>query len=101
MRRIRPISLNVVPDEDLEAANCAQIVISAYTAAMVLGRDERQALEAATRAWRERNLYASPEEGPPAVAVIIAHRDGARVVLDGNSGFPFNKQIPGSREAWR
>jgi hypothetical protein len=74
MQRSRPISLNVFPDEDLEAGNLAQLVIDAYTAAVAVTHDERKAFDSAVRAWRERNPNASPEQGPPAVATIICHK---------------------------
>jgi hypothetical protein len=74
MQRNRPISLNVLPDEDLEASNLAQMVINAYTIAMSLTRNEQKGFDAAVRAWRERYPNASPEQGPPAVATIICER---------------------------
>jgi hypothetical protein len=70
----RPIGLGLSADEDLEACNLAKLVINAYTTAMLFTRDERRAFEAAVRAWRERNPFASPEQGPPAVAPIICHK---------------------------
>jgi hypothetical protein len=74
MQRNRPISLNVLPDIELEASNLAQMVMNAYTTAMTVTRNKQKAFESAVRAWRERNPNASPEEGPPAVATIIRHK---------------------------
>jgi len=74
MRRDRPISLNVLADEELGASNLARLVINAYTTAMAVTRDDRKAFESAVRAWRERNPNAPPEEGRPAVATILCHK---------------------------
>lgn len=74
MQRNPHISLNVMPDEELEASNLAQMVITAYTTAMAVTRNEQKAFDAAVRAWRERNPNASPEWGPPAVATIISQK---------------------------
>jgi hypothetical protein len=73
MQRNRPISLNDLPDTELEASNLAQMVINAYSTTMAVTRNEQKAFDSAVRAWRERNPNASPEEGPPAVATIICH----------------------------
>jgi hypothetical protein len=74
MSRVRPDSLNAIPDADLEATICAQIVIHAYTVRMAAARNEREAFDTAVRAWLERNPNASPEEGSRAVATIICHK---------------------------
>jgi hypothetical protein len=74
MQRNLPISLNVIPDEDLEATNLAQTVINAYAIAMAVTRNEQKAFDSAVRAWRERNPDASIEEGQTAVATIICHK---------------------------
>ena len=74
MRRDRLISLNAPPDEELEASNLARLVINAYTTAMAITRDDRKAFESAVRAWRERNPNAPPEQGRPAVAMILCHK---------------------------
>ena len=50
------------------------MVITAYTTAMAVTRNEQKAFDAAVRAWRERNPNASPEWGPPAVATIISQK---------------------------
>jgi hypothetical protein len=69
-----PISLNVRPDEELEASNLTHLVINAYSIAMAVSRNEKKAFDSAVRAWRERNPNASPEQGPPAVATIICQK---------------------------
>jgi hypothetical protein len=74
MQRTCPISLNVLPDEDLEASNLAQLVINAYSMTMSLTRNEPKAFDAAVRAWQERNPNAPSDQGPPAVATIICHK---------------------------
>jgi hypothetical protein len=74
MPRMRPISLNVIPDLDLEARNTAQLVLNAYKTTMVFSHNEKKAFNAAVRAWRERNPNASPEKGPATVASIICHK---------------------------
>jgi hypothetical protein len=74
MSRVRPISLNIIPDVDLETTNIAAIVLNAYTAVMAVSRNEQKAFAAAVRAWRERNPTASAERAPPAVATIISHK---------------------------
>jgi hypothetical protein len=74
MARHRPISLNILPDEKLEVGTLAELVLDAYTSAMAVTRDDRRAFDAAVSAWRERNPKASPEQGRPAVAMIICHK---------------------------
>lgn len=74
MSKHGPISLNVVPDADLEASNTAHVVLNAYTTAKTVSHDEIRAFDAGVRAWRERNPNAAAEEGPPAVASIICHK---------------------------
>lgn len=74
MHRSLPISLNVLPDEEFETGNLAQLVINAYTMAMSVTHNEQKAFDSAVRAWRERNPNASPEQGPPAVATIICQK---------------------------
>jgi hypothetical protein len=69
-----PISLNVVPDADLEATNTAHVVLNAYTTAKTFSRNEKKAFDAGIRAWRERNPNAPTEEGAAAVANIICHK---------------------------
>jgi hypothetical protein len=66
MRRTLPISLNILPDGDMETRNCATLVLTAYTIAMATHRNERKAFEAAIRAWRERN-----PEAPEGAALVL------------------------------
>jgi hypothetical protein len=73
MQRNWPISLNVRPDVEYEG-NLTQTVITAYTMAMILSRNERMAFDSAVRAWRARNPNASSEDGATAVASIICHK---------------------------
>lgn len=73
MWRNQPISLNVLPDEELEATNLAQMVFNAYTMTMTLSRNEQMAFDSAVRAWRAHNPNASPDDGATAVATIIRH----------------------------
>lgn len=58
----------------IHAANTSVLVFNAYTTAMALPRDERKAVEAAIRAWRERNPDAGPQEASPAVAHILCDK---------------------------
>ncbi|MFZ2006912.1 MAG: hypothetical protein WB697_09520 [Stellaceae bacterium] len=74
MQRNLPISLNVIPDEELEESNLAQAVINAYSIGMAVTRNEQKAFNSAVRAWRERNPDGSVEEGQTAVATIICHK---------------------------
>ncbi len=67
----RPIDFSIIPDDKLKTANTSVLVLNAYTMAMALRRDERWAVEAAIRAWRERNPNAGPAEASPAVAHIL------------------------------
>jgi hypothetical protein len=73
MPRTLPISLNILPDGDMETRNCAAFVLTAYTIAMATHRTERKAFEAAIRAWRERNPEAAEGEAARGVASIICN----------------------------
>jgi len=68
------INFSTVPEDELTAANTSVIVHNAYTTAMAFARDERKAVEAAIRAWRERNPNAGPKEASPAVADILCDK---------------------------
>lgn len=70
----RPINFRTLPNDELRAANTSVLVLNAYTTARTLGRDERSAVEAAIRAWRERNPNADPGEASPAVANILCDK---------------------------
>lgn len=70
----RPIDFSTVPDDQLKTTNTSVLVLNAYTTAMALGHDERKAVDAAIRAWRERNPNAGPEEASPAVADILCDK---------------------------
>lgn len=70
----RPIDVSTIPDDELKTANTSVLMLNAYTTAMALQRDERKAVEAAIRAWRERNPNAGPEEASPAVAHILCDK---------------------------
>jgi hypothetical protein len=74
MPRTLPISLNILPDGDMETRNCATLVLTAYTNAMATRRTEPRALEAAIRAWRERNPEASDDAAAHGVASIICNK---------------------------
>jgi hypothetical protein len=50
------------------------MALSAYSAGMMLLRDERKAFDAAVRAWRERNPDASRKDAAAAVASIICRK---------------------------
>lgn len=70
----RRVDFSTVPDDELQAINTSVLVVNAYTATMALQRDERKAVEAAIRAWRERNPNAGPKEASPAVAHILCDK---------------------------
>jgi hypothetical protein len=74
MTRPRPISLNIIPDEELETSNTAAIVRNAYATAMAVTHDEGKAFDAAVRAWRSRTPIASLTAGQRAVADIIGNK---------------------------
>jgi hypothetical protein len=71
MSRVRPISLNIIPDVEWETPSTAAAVLNAYTTAMARSRNEPKAFAAAVLAWRELHPKGPPDEGPPAVAAII------------------------------
>jgi hypothetical protein len=73
MPRTLPISLNVLPDGDMETRNCTTFVLTAYTIGMATHRNERKAFEAAIRAWRERNPDAHEGEAARGAASIICN----------------------------
>ncbi|HYM72707.1 MAG TPA: hypothetical protein VET89_06970 [Stellaceae bacterium] len=62
MPRSRPISLNVLPDVEIEAENIARVVLETYTAAMALSRNEDNAFNAAAHIWREHHPKATQHE---------------------------------------
>lgn len=70
----RRVNFSAVRDDELQAINTSVLVLNAYTATMALQRDERKAVEAALRAWRERNPHAAPKEASPAVANILCDK---------------------------
>lgn len=70
----RPINFSTLADDELKTANTSVLVFNAYTTAMALQHDQRKAVEAAIRAWRERNPDAGPEEASPAVAHILCDK---------------------------
>ena len=71
MPRSPPTGLSISPDVELETSNCANFVLNAYTIALLTRRNEPKAIEAAIRAWRERNPKASRADAAPAVEDII------------------------------
>jgi hypothetical protein len=75
MPRSLPISLNIMPDEELEEIDSARLVLNAYSLAMAMSRHEPKAFEAAIRAWRECNPQAAQGADARAVASIICKRD--------------------------
>jgi hypothetical protein len=74
MPRSLPISFGVRPGTDLEASNCANLVLNAYTMAMMTRGNEPKAYEAAIRAWQERNPDSDQTEAARAVANIICNK---------------------------
>lgn len=71
MPRSRPISLSILPDAAVETSNCATLVLNAYTIALIARRNERKAVDAAIRAWRERNPTALQVDAACAVENIL------------------------------
>ena len=100
MRRTLPISLNILPDGDMETRNCATLVLTAYTIAMATQRNERKAFEAAIRAWRERNPEAAEGEAARGVASIICnslqvHSQASALQVELHAEAALGRQRPG------
>lgn len=70
------INLNMLPEAELETSNCAALVSTAYTIALTTRRNEQKALDAAIRAWRERNPTTPHVDAARAVEIILGKRIG-------------------------